>query len=159
MSVRLHVRLLGRKRHAPPSSDTSSMSDVTDIRCAVRSGDFVGAASPAAGSALSSTFLGMLGTSGTGESALLSCAADDEEPGLLMSDREDRERSEWESGRGVISEASSKSSCRNTQNQQVCISGYRPRFLQCSDLRPLYPSCVSSSAGALSPLPCSCRPW
>jgi hypothetical protein len=100
--------------HSPPSSDTSSMSDVTDILCAVRSGDFAGAASPLAVSAVSSAFLGMLGTSGTGESALLSCAAEDEESGLLRSDREDRERSECESGRGVISDASSKLSCRNT---------------------------------------------
>jgi hypothetical protein len=98
--------------HLPPSRDTSSMSDVTDILCAVRSGDFSGAASPLGVSAAPSTFFGMLGTSGTGESALLDCAAEDEESGRLSSDREDRERSECESGRGVISEASSKS-CRH----------------------------------------------
>jgi hypothetical protein len=98
--------------HLPPSRDTSSMSDVTDILCAVRSGDFSGAASSLGVSAAPSTFFGMLGTSGTGESALLDCAAEDEESGRLSSDREDRERSECESGRGVISEASSKS-CRH----------------------------------------------
>lgn len=91
-----------------PSNDTSSISDVTDIRCAVRSGDLEGAALLLGSSAVALTFFGRLGTSGTGESALLSWAVEDEEPGLLMSDRDDRERSECESGRGVTSEASSK---------------------------------------------------
>jgi hypothetical protein len=84
------------------------MSEVTEIRCAVRSGDFAGAVSPLDVSALSLAFLGTPGTSGTGESARPSCTVDDDESGLLRSDRDDRERSECESGRGVISEASSK---------------------------------------------------
>ena len=95
------------------------MSEVTEILCAVRRGDFAGAASPPGESAVPSTFLGMLGTSGTGESALLSCAVEADDAGLLMSDREDRERSDCESGRGVVSDAraSSKLSCREACDQ------------------------------------------
>jgi hypothetical protein len=95
------------------------MSEVTDILCAVRSGDLVGVGSPLDVSALSVAFLGTPGTSGTGESALLSCAAEDEESGRPRSDRDDRERSECESGRGVISDASSKLSCSKTCDQQI----------------------------------------
>jgi hypothetical protein len=102
--------LVGR-RHSPPSRDTSSMSEVTDILCAVSSGDLAGATSPLDVSASSVALLGTPGTSATGESALLSCAAEDEESGLLRSERDDFEGSACESGRGVISEASSKLSC------------------------------------------------
>ena len=113
---------LKREVVIPPSSDTSSMSEVTDIRCAVRRGDFEGAASPLGVSAAACTSLGRLGTSGTGESALPSWTVDDEEPGLLMSDRDDRERSECESGRGVTSEASSKLSCTSTRDQHTSMA-------------------------------------
>jgi hypothetical protein len=94
------------------------MSEVTDILCAVSSGDLVGARSPLDVSALSLAFLGTPSTSGTGESARLSCAVEAEESGLLRSDRDDRERSECESGRGVASDASSKLSCRMACDQQ-----------------------------------------
>lgn len=114
----LHVPMQW-KGDIPPSNDTSSISDVTDIRCAVRSGDLEGAALLLGSSAVALTFFGRLGTSGTGESALLSWAVEDEEPGLLMSDRDDRERSECESGRGVTSEASSKLSYTSTRDQHV----------------------------------------
>lgn len=88
------------------------MSDVTDMRCAVSSGDFAGAASGESA--------GTLGTSGAGEFALLSSAVDVEERRLFSSDRErDCERSECESGRGVISEASSKLSCGETESQSA----------------------------------------
>lgn len=84
------------------------MSDVTDIRCAVSSGDFVGAAS-----VLSLVSLGSPGTAGTGESALPPCSAELDDSRLFSNDRDrDCERSECESGRGVISDASSKLSCR-----------------------------------------------
>jgi hypothetical protein len=104
-------RLLGMVAEIdlPPSSDTSSMSDATDILCAVSSGDFPVVASPLGVSASSLAALGMPGTSGTGESALFSWAAEDEDSRFPSSDRE---REECESGRGVISEASSKLSCR-----------------------------------------------
>lgn len=94
-----------------PSSDTSSMSDVTDIRCAVRRGDLADNASSLACSfAVSSlTCRGTSGTSGGGDSSLLSWAEEVDESRLLRRDR-DRDRSDCESGRGVISEASSKSS-------------------------------------------------
>jgi hypothetical protein len=100
------------------------MSEVTDILCAVRRGDFAGAASPLGVSVVPSVFLGMLGTSGTGESARLSCAVDDEELGRLMSDRDDRERSVCDSGRGVTSVvcASSKLSCGWACDQQMVLT-------------------------------------
>lgn len=100
---------LPKEMHSPPSSDTSSISDATDILCAVSSGDFPGAASPLGVSALLPASLGMPGTTGTGESALLSWAVEDDDSRLPSSERE---REECESGRGVISDASSKLSCK-----------------------------------------------
>jgi hypothetical protein len=104
--------------HSPaaPSNDTSSMSDVTDMRCAARRGDEPDAASPFDVSALLSVSVGTPGTSGTGESALLSCAVEGEESRLA---RSDREREACESGRGVISDASSKLSCGSACDQQM----------------------------------------
>lgn len=82
------------------------MSEVTDIRCAVSSGDLSTAPGPVLDvAALSLESAGRSGTSGADESAVLSL--DDEDSRLLIRDR-DRERSECESGRGVISGASSK---------------------------------------------------
>jgi hypothetical protein len=95
------------------------MSEVTDILCAVSSGDLVAAGSSLDVSAWPLALLSTPGTSGTGESALLSCAVEDDESGLLRSDRDDRERSERESGRGVASDASSKLSCRMACDQQA----------------------------------------
>jgi hypothetical protein len=100
--------------HSPPSNETSSMSEVTEILCAVSSGDFEGAASSLGVSVVVSASLGRAGTSGTGESALPSCGVEAAESGLLRRERDERGRSECESGRGVISDASSKLSCRNT---------------------------------------------
>lgn len=81
------------------------MSEVTDIRCAVSRGDFAGGASLGE----LSVPLGTFGTSGAGESARGSCADDVDDSRLLRRER-DREP-DCESGRGVISEASSKLSC------------------------------------------------
>lgn len=99
------------------------MSDVTEIRCAVSSGDFPDGASSLVSSRASESldgfcasplaFLGSPGTSGAGECALPSWPAEGEESRLLISDR-DRDRSECESGRGVISDASSKLSYGST---------------------------------------------
>lgn len=93
------------------------MSDVTDILCAVRSGDLDGGASPlvvSGGSVASGVPYGLsscepscLGISGTGELVRFSCAVEDDESRLLSRDR-DRERSACEVGRGVMSGASSK---------------------------------------------------
>jgi hypothetical protein len=126
-------RSLKERMHSPPSSETSSMSDVTDILCAVSSGDLEGAASSLGASVFASTSLGRAGTSGTGESARPSCAVDAEEPGRLRRERDDRGRSAWESGRGVISDASSKLSCRNASQQCSCACG-RPRGVLTPDL-------------------------
>ena len=99
------------------------MSDVTDILCAVSSGDFPAAASPLCISALALPSLGTPGTSGTGESALPSCTVEEDDSRLLSNDRD---RVECESGRGVMSDASSKLSCRNPCHQQMLfLSLYR----------------------------------
>jgi hypothetical protein len=106
----------------PSSSDTSSMSDVTDILCAVSKGDLAGATSsvdvsaastaPLGSAAPSMAWIGTSGTSGVWESGLGLCAVVSVDSRLLMSDRDrDCERSECDSGRGVISDASSKLSC------------------------------------------------
>jgi hypothetical protein len=108
------------RMHSPPSNDTSSMSDVTEILCAVSSGDFEGAASSLEESDFVSTSFGMAGTSGTGESALPSWAVEADDVGRLRRERDDRGRSGCASGRGVISDASSKLSCRNA-NQRVLV--------------------------------------
>lgn len=80
------------------------MSDVTDMRCAVRRGDL-----PVSSFVPCDTS----GTSGGGDAVLLSFAVEVEDSRLLRSDR-DRDRSDWDSGRGVISDASSKLSCAAT---------------------------------------------
>lgn len=101
------------------SNDTSSMSDVTDIRCAVSKGDLAGVASSVDVSETSSSLLicsapslalvATSGSSGAEESTLGSCAIVSTDSRLLRSDRDrDCERSECGSGRGVISDASSK---------------------------------------------------
>lgn len=105
----------------PSSSDTSSMSDVTDILCAVSKGDLAGAASsvdvsvvstsPLVSAAPSLVWIGTSGTSGA-ESGLGLCTVVSVDSRLLRSDRDrDCERSVCDSGRGVISDASSKLSC------------------------------------------------
>jgi hypothetical protein len=147
-------RSLKERMHSPPSSETSSMSDVTDILCAVSSGDLEGAASSLGASVFASTSLGRAGTSGTGESARPSCAVDAEEPGRLRRERDDRGRSAWESGRGVISDASSKLSCRNASQQCSCAYG-RPG--ECSLL--IFQSPTSSWAGCAFLLLWRVRPW
>jgi hypothetical protein len=116
----------------PPSNDTSSMSDVTDTRCEVSKGDFAAGASvvdvsvtsvslsdsdsdsdsSSSSSSVSSSSpsWGSSGTAGAGDPALASCTVDEEDDSRCRSDRDrDCERSSFESGRGVISEASSKS--------------------------------------------------
>lgn len=93
------------------------MSDVTDMRCDVSSGDFAAGVSSA--SLPLPLVVGIAGTSGIGESARESSVLDVELSRLLRSDLE-RERSDCDSGRGVLSEASSKLSCRATyQHQQT----------------------------------------
>jgi len=93
------------------SSDTSSMSDVTEMRCAVRSGDLSAETWSPGFAAAASSFIGRgtAGRSGGGELSRLSWEDDVDESHLLSSER-GRDRSDCESGRGVISEASSKSS-------------------------------------------------
>lgn len=130
--------------HLPPSRETSSMSEVTDIRCAVRRGDL-----PGSGLAP----LGTSGTSGGGESVLLSWAVDVDDPRLLKSDR-DRDRSECESGRGVISVASSKLSyTRNVQSARIPRCRIRQYRRTMVDSRRLCRSCARLSAGW------ACPPW
>jgi hypothetical protein len=146
------------KVHSPPSNETSSMSDVTDILCAVSSGDFAGAASSPGVSAVVSASLGRAGTSGTGESALPSCGVEAEESGLLRRERDERGRSACESGRGVISDASSKLSCRNTPSQRVLVWPWA-RHGEAEYSRPLCPSCASSPAGRRLLLLWRVRPW
>ena len=107
--------------YSPPSNDTSSMSDVTDTRCEVSNGDFAAGASvvdvsvasvslsDSSSSVSSSPSWRISGTAGAGEPALASCTVDDEDS-RCRSDRDrDCEPSACESGRGVISDASSKS--------------------------------------------------
>jgi hypothetical protein len=96
----------------PSSRETSSISDVTDIRCAARDGDLAGSplvwgAPPSA----CSPGLAPEGISGTGESEGGSLAVESVEIRRLSSER-DRDRSDCEVGRGVISVvASSNVSC------------------------------------------------
>jgi hypothetical protein len=136
------------------------MSEVTDILCAVSSGDLVGAASSLDVSALSVASLGTSGSSSTGESALLSCAAEDEESGLLRSERADLRGSVCESGRGVISEASSKLSCRGhaISMRSICSVCYSAHGDAVHSLRPCQ-SFGSSSASHSSLLRSRRRPW
>lgn len=100
------------------------MSDVTDILCEVSKGDLAGgpssvdvsgaAASPLVCCASSLVWIGTSGTSGAGDSIFGSCAAVSVDSRLLRRDRDrDCERSDCGSGRGVISEASSKLSCND----------------------------------------------
>lgn len=96
------------------------MSDVTDILCAVRRGDFVDCAFSSVASGVSFSFSASVfvpfGTSGAGVSDGASFVVEDEEARRLIRDR-DLERSECEAGRGVISaEASSKVSWADKWN-------------------------------------------
>ena len=97
------------------------MSDVTDTRCEVSKGEFAAGASAmdvsvasvslsdSSSSVSSSPSSDTLGTAGAGDPALASCTVDDEDS-RCRSDRDrDCERSGCGSGRGVISDASSKS--------------------------------------------------
>ena len=119
---------------SPPSNDTSSMSDVTDTRCEVSKGDFAAGASvvdvsvasvslsDSSSSVSSSPSVGTSGTAGAGDSALASCTVD-EEDSRCRSDRDrDCELSACESGRGVISDASSKSYTAANLLAHLCIS-------------------------------------
>jgi hypothetical protein len=144
------------RMHSPPSSETSSMSDVTDILCAVSSGDFEGAESSLDKSDFGSTSLGRAGTSGTGESALPSWAVEADEEGRLRREREERGRSGCASGRGVISDASSKLSCRNTPISR-CSGASVPLTGEYSLLRLQSP--LSSSACCPCPVLWRVRPW
>jgi len=104
--------------YSPPSSDTSSISDVTDIRCA----DFSDAVSSSAlsDSASLSVSAGRPGTAGGGEPALLWRVVDDEEDSRFpRSDREREPEADLASGRGVLSDAFSKLSCRCPRDQPV----------------------------------------
>jgi hypothetical protein len=137
------------------------MSEVTDILCAVSSGDLAGASSSLDASALSVACLSTAGTSGTGESVLLSCAAEDDESGLLRSERDDFEGSACESGRGVISEASSKLSCGGAHAislRSECSVCYSARGDAVHSHRPCR-SFPSSSASRSSLLRSQSRPW
>lgn len=118
------VQLHRQQVHVPSSNDTSSMSDVTEILCAVSKGDLAGGASsvdvsvtsiaPLVCSASSLACMGTSGTSDVGEPALESSAVVSVDSRLLRSDRDrDCERSVCNSGRGVISDASSKLSCND----------------------------------------------
>lgn len=118
------------RKYLPSSSETSS-KEVTEILCEARLGDLgaspsvvsacarvasgFGSSASVAGSFSSSFFssapsrTGMSGTSGTCESATGSAgAAEEDESRLLSSDRE----REVDVGRGVVSVASSKASCK-----------------------------------------------
>jgi hypothetical protein len=106
---------------ATPSSRDTSSNDVTDMRCAVRSGDFEGdspldfcvsgVSGVLSGVSFTSCAPSLLGTSGMGETVRMDCVVEDDEVRLLSSDRE---RSACEVGRGVMSGASWNVSCRNT---------------------------------------------
>ena len=113
-----------QQRLLPSSSDTSSISDVTDILCDVSKGDLAGGASSVVDSVASTSplvcgasslaWVGTSGTSDAGESAWASWTVVSVDSRLLRSDRDrDCERSECDSGRGVISDASSKLSCNS----------------------------------------------
>jgi hypothetical protein len=145
------------------------MSDVTDTRCEVSKGDFAAGASAvdvsvasvslsdssSSSSVSSSPSSDTLGTAGAGDPALASCTVDDEDS-RCRSDRDrDCERSGCESGRGVISDASSKSytaadvlaKCTYDSSSSAAAT-WHVFFLP-----PLCPSCASSSAYRPSP------PW
>lgn len=104
------------------------MSDVTDMRCAVRSGDLSAAAFSSDFAVAMASFVGRgtAGTSGGGESSRLSWADEVDESHLLRSER-GRDRSDWESGRGVISVASSKSSWNSGRGLACAFASSRTR--------------------------------
>lgn len=110
----LHSTETGKERHprySPLSSETSSMSDVTDMRCAVRRGDFAAGTSPLFFDGWTPSSLSKLEP--VEFRVLESCAVDVEDSLLLSRERDrDCDRSDRESGRGVFSDASSKLSCR-----------------------------------------------
>jgi hypothetical protein len=131
------------------------MSEVTDIRCAVSKGDLAGGTSSTGASVAStsptsaplgcsaSPLVSAVATaataSGTGESALGSWTVVSVDARLLMSDRDrDCERSVCDSGRGVISEASSKLSCNGARSSVGALG----RLLACcaESRGPLTPS-------------------
>lgn len=122
------TRSMWKELYAPSSNATSSMSDVTDILCAVSKGDFAGDATSRGCSdfGLSAPSLASMGTAGTsdnGESCPSSCGVEAADSGFFRSERE-RERSDCESGRGVMSEASSKLSCRQAYVSELSFSYY-----------------------------------
>jgi hypothetical protein len=101
------------------------MSDVTDTRCEVSKGDLTAGASvmdvsvasvslsdSSSSSSSSVSSLPSVGTSGTasaGNPAVASCTVEEEDSRCRSDRARDCGRSSFESGRGVISEASSKS--------------------------------------------------
>jgi len=98
------------KKHVLPSSrETSSISEVTDIRCAVRSGDFSGAAPSTVGMPIfcSVSCSAPSDMAGEEDSGFDSLAAEEVDVGRFVKDRE-RDRSDMDVGRGVMSGASSK---------------------------------------------------
>jgi hypothetical protein len=116
----------------PSSKDTSSMSDVTDILCAVKRGDLVACAASRVASGVSSVSASPVMPAFKGSGATVSrgasrVAVDDVEVRRLSSDR-DLERSECEVGRGVMSAASSKVSCPEKRVSNSDSRGLRDRI-------------------------------
>ena len=158
------------------------MSEVTDIRCAVSKGDLAGGASSAVDVSVASTSttpasLGCFASplvsagagagaaaaaaaaSGTGESALGSWTVVSVDSRLLMSDRDrDCGRSVCDSGRGVISEASSKLSYNGAHSSAghwvACWPAVQTRGIHS---RLPCQSCVSLWASRASCCPPCCR--
>jgi len=108
--------------YEPPSRLTSSISDVSDSRCCVRSGEFEGGEFSLVWRAwpFAPPLPGILGNGG---SSSLSLVVVVEERRRVVRDL-DLDRSEWEGGRGVMSGASSKVSWLWYLGQQALLHGF-----------------------------------